>query len=412
MTNINYKEDIHFHTTRRAVIWTAIFNEPLQVLFFSFASVILYKSLHASAFQIAILNMLKPVVALLSLYWSALIQLRPKQLVSSIVITGILTRLPFIFIPLVEEPWLMIIGAGFYMMLTRGGIPAWMEVVKQNIPENERSKLFSLSTAFGYLEGIVLSVAIGFFLDNNPSAWKWLFPSTALIGMLSVIFQAQLKQKIEHKEKEARSVKDLVIAPWKESAQLLQANREFRFFQLGFMAAGFGMMIMQTALPFFVVDYLKLSYTELALALSVCKGLGFAFASSSWSSFLNRTNIFHTSAFVFFTVCLYPLFLIAAMAHPAFVDIAYICYGIGQAGSHLTWHLSGTIFAKDADSHPYSNVNVLTVGLRGIVAHPLGSLLFLACGPIGVFISSVLLCSIAGYAMLNKKSQQSAIAVS
>ena len=46
---------------------------------------------------------------------------------------------------------------------------------------------------------------------------------------------------------------------------------------------------------------------------------------------------------------------------------AYTMFGIMQAGSTLSWHLSGPIFSKEKDSTLFSGVSVAMVGLRGCI---------------------------------------------
>ena len=52
----------------------------------------------------------------------------------------------------------------------------------------------------------------------------------------------------------------------------------------------------------------------------------------------------------------------------SFLFIGFILYGIMQGGSELSWKMSGLIFSKkEEDSAPYTLVNILTVGIRGII---------------------------------------------
>jgi F0F1-type ATP synthase assembly protein I len=402
MTDTNFNKDTYFQKTRRAVIWTNILNEPLQSLFYVFIPTILYQELKASESQITIFTMIKPLVALLSLYWSHAIALRSQKIVSNIIITGILARIPFFFVPLFDNAWLLIAATGCYTMLSRGGMPAWMEIMKQNLPEQERSKIFSFSLGFSYLEGVFLGIGMGILLDRQVDSWKWIFPLTACIGMLSIFFQIAMKQKLKAAKPQHSysSVKEAIVSPWQEAKTLLLRRPDFKSFQWGYMLAGGGLMIMAPCMPLFFVDYLKITYTDLAIAISVCKGLGFAFSSPMWSRYLNRFGLYQTSAIMFFTTALFPLLLIVAGVHLTYLYLAYFCYGVAQAGSHLAWHLSGTIFAKDEDSHPYSNVSVLTIGLRGLVAPPLGGLMCNFFGPIGAFICCIFLCLWSAKAML------------
>ena len=170
------------------------------------------------------------------------------------------------------------------------------------------------------------------------------------------------------------------------------------------MYCGAAIMVMQPALPLFFVDYLHITYLDLAIALSVCKGLGFAMTSPLWTKTLQTLSIFETSRRISLILCIYPIALALALFHPLMLYIAYFIYGIGQSGSHLVWHMSGAHFSFHRDSHPFSNVNILTVGLRGAIAPPLGSALTSLFGPIFVFFISVLL-SLASKKHFSKQKQ-------
>lgn len=272
-------------------------------------------------------------------------------------------------------------------MLSRGGMPAWIEVMKQNLPEEKRGKIFSYSSAVSYLEGVLLSIGMGILLDKDQNSWKWLFPIAAAIGLLGIGLKAFIPEKAAKLKPYTAlpPLKELIINPWKESWQLVKKDPNFFRFQRGFMLAGSAIMLMQPALPIFFVDYLKITYLDLAIALSVCKGLGFAITSHYWTNLLNKATIYETSNKVFLLLIGFPLFLILALLHPLMLYVAYFVYGIAQSGSHLTWHMSGALFAKDKDSNPYSNVNILTVGIRGAIIPPLGSLLAILFGPVAVF---------------------------
>ena len=112
-------------------------------------------------------------------------------------------------------------------------------------------------------------------------------------------------------------------------------------------------MLLQPALPILFVDQLKLSYTELALALAACKGIGFALTSSLWGRWLPNASFFRPVALVTFMASLFPLILLAAQLRGREYS-AYLAYGVMQAGSELYWHLTGPIFSGREDSTLYS----------------------------------------------------------
>ncbi len=55
--------------------------------------------------------------------------------------------------------------------------------------------------------------------------------------------------------------------------------------------------------------------------------------------------------------------------------LAYLAYGIMQAGSELSWHISGSYFAKNSDSTAYRSLNVISIGIHGCIAPILGTLI-------------------------------------
>lgn len=339
---------------------------------------ILYKDLGASPFQIALLVMLRPIVSLLSMYWSSQVRGRPDKLVDNILWARGLAYAPFLLVPFIHSPWYFIGIYGFYMMLSVGIVPAWMEILKVNLPKETREKTFAYTQAFGYLGGGIFPFLIGGLLDGYTEAWRWLFPICALVGFSALFFQRRIT--IESKEiiePVPFNLSDKIKGPWKEAYNLLKDRVDFRKFQIGFMFVGSGLMVLQPALPLFFVDILKLSYTELAVAVTLCKGVGFALASPWWAKSLNRSDIFPFASLIAAVASLFPFLLILAQTEVLWLWIAYFLYGIAQAGSELCWNMSGPIFSREKDSSLFSSVNVVAIGLRGAIVPAIGSLIII-----------------------------------
>jgi predicted MFS family arabinose efflux permease len=103
--------------------------------------------------------------------------------------------------------------------------------------------------------------------------------------------------------------------------------------------------------------------------------LGFILTSTLWATALRRFPLRHVSTAVFCGFGLFLLSLLFCAYDPRYILAAYCLYGIAQAGSHLVWHLSGPIFSKNEASFQYSSVNILAIGLRGLIGPPLGGLI-------------------------------------
>lgn len=399
--------------TRLAYVATRVLDTPFWAIY-NMLPVILYKDLHATPIQLAAIITLRPLVSLLSMYWSAAINERRDRLVSNIIWARWLGYFPFFFFPFIDNPWFFIASFGFYMMLTVGIVPAWMEVLKLNIPASSRGRIFSYAQAFGYMGGGILPLILGWALDGYFQAWRWIFPLTALLGLSASIFQWRILIPLDSMKRGMTSsltFMQQVTQPWKNAWNLIQSRPDFRYFQIGFMLSGCGLMVMQPALPVFFVDILNLSYTELAIALTLCKGIGFAFASPWWSKWLNRLDIYRLSGWIAGLACLFPLCLILAKFHLFWLYVAYLGYGIMQSGNELTWNMSGPIFSKEEDSSVFTSLNVVAVGLRGAVIPAIGSFLCAFSGSSSVMILGGFFCLLATMRLLSysqwKESEKS-----
>jgi len=116
-----------------------------------------------------------------------------------------------------------------------------------------------------------------------------------------------------------------------------------------------------------------------------------------------RISVSRFTGLVLFGFALFPLFILLAPMFHGWLYLAYIIYGIAQAGSHLIWHLSGPMFADHEDSSTYSGVNIVMVGVRGVIAPPLGALLSASLGIYYPLVTSIVL-SLIGISFLYYKA--------
>lgn len=403
MKIINYEKQ-----TGWAFTVTRILNTPFWALY-TLLPFIMCHDLNATALQIACIISLRPVVSVFSLYWSAQIKKKKESLISNIVWASVLGHLPFFFVYWFFHPYYLIFASATYMLFHRGVHPAWMELLKTNIPEEERKNVFAYSSACYHVGGAVLALIIASVLDNSYEAWRFLFPCFALISFGSILFLLKIPIKtsflISDSLEPSISFKEKIQKPWKDSIALLKTRPDFAKFQIGFMLGGGGLMLWQPALPQFFFDILHLNFKELTIAITLCKSLGYICSLPLWTRLMGKVDIFTFCGVVSFIAFLFPFGLIAAEWHLLWLYAAYIIYGLMQGGSELSWNLSGPIFSRHEDSSLYSGVNVVTVGLRGCVAPPLGSLLCYLQGPLSTLMIGSALCVLAAWQMFGVKEE-------
>ncbi len=339
--------------------------------------------------------MIKPAVAVLSFYWSYLLSSK-ISLKNNLALSGVLARIPFLFYPFFQNVWYLIFASAIYMLFSRAAIPAWMEILKLNLGKDERNKLFSFGSILAYSESVIIAVFIGTSLDTYQNAWKLFFVLSTILGLISIFIQLQTPaQKNIPNEKK-------VIKPWKDCFALLKKRKDFALFQIGSSFSGFGIMLAMPALALFYVDNLHLSHADIAISRYIFMGLGFVVFSYFWTKAMQKRTLNYLLGFVCFGFALFPFFIMLALYFKAWIYVAFLSYGITQAGSHLLWNLSGPNFAKNEDSSNFSATNVLMVGVRGLVAPLLGGVLCEFFGPIAVIVIAIAICLAGCFWMFSK----------
>lgn len=389
--------------TKSTFFWTRLLNMPFWSIF-NMLQVILYKDLHASPLQIACLVALKPIASLFSPYWSMLVHQRQDRLVSNLFWANIIKCLPFLCLLLyIPNPWIIVISCGLCMVFARGVIPAWMEIIKLNIKGTSREKVLAVGSLIEYV-GSAAMISFGWILDDYPGAWRWILAGTAAIGIASSLIFYRLP-KLEAPETAQPIVKfslwDTITNPWKKSWQLLKERPDFAHFQIAFALEAAGLIMIQAVLPEYFVDTLGLSYTEIFVALTLCKAVGFALSSPLWVKVFSKMNIFRFCSWVTLLAASFPIFLIFATSNVLWVYTGFVIYGVMQAGSELGWHMSGPLFAKEHDSSLYSGTNILSIGIRGCIAPLFGILIYSLSNTVTVLIVGIVLCLVASERMLS-----------
>jgi hypothetical protein len=267
------------------------------------------------------------------------------------------------------------------MLSIRATVPAWTEVLKVNLSLKEGASIFSQGASVNYLLTVFIPLLASPWLDLHPETWKWLFFLLASVQVINVTLISFLK--LNRKEAQyidqayqMNSLQSIVIDPWKKGWSLIKENKSFRNFQIVIVLGGAGIVAIQPILPRFFIETLQLSYTQLALATSLCKGVAFAISSPLWARWISRISIYLLNVYINIFICLFIALILAAHFHLYWVYFAYFAYGIMQAGYELSWNLSGSIFSEKKESTLFSSVNLGILGIRGCIFPFIGQILF------------------------------------
>jgi predicted MFS family arabinose efflux permease len=342
------------------------------------------------------------MVSIFSYYYSYVGSIRLKSLKQNFIIANILSIVLFFILPFYNSAIFLIIATSFYIMFYRAASPSWIEMIKINIDEKNREKLFSFSSTVGYIEGIILAFILGFFLKKSSSSYKSLYFITAIFSLINIFLIKKIPIRKIDKKKEIINFN--ILTPIKEGIDILKKDRNFNLFQIGFMISGFALMLVQPIIPILAVDKLKLNHQQFAIAILVCRGLGYIISSPIWGRMFSKVNILKLSSYMFLNTFVFMIFLSFSKFNILWFYLAYVVYGITQAGSHLIWNMSGPIFSKNEDSSKYTAINVLMVAIRGSIAPMLGSLLIFKFSIINILLLASILCLYSSYIVYKKKT--------
>lgn len=365
-TSIQAKE------TKHLLFVSNLLQEPFIALNLML-DVLLVAYFGATTFEISILTTLRPVLAVCAFYWGSMLLYRPELLRFSLVSATGLATIFFVFAPWSESIWYFILAECCFVLFWRAAHPAQMEILKLNFDKGVRERFFSQALIVSHASGMLIGPLLGLFLKFYPNVWKELF----FVGALLYVASAWVKRSfyVPHTPQAKvaiKSIKCLLITPWKESWRLLQTNRLFRQFQLGFFIAGSGLMFAKPSIPGYLTS-LNLSFLEIFSLFTLLEGLGFILTASLWARLLQTSGIHRTACLVATCFSFQPLFLIMPSISPAFVFLAYFFYGAAQSGSRLVWNLSGPHLCGKESSSQYTSVNILAIGVRGSFVPLLGA---------------------------------------
>lgn len=388
--------------TKLALLWMNLSSEPL-IAIYSMIPFILRKEIGASTYQIVLFTTLSPVLSVFSFYWGAWLTHRKNKLLPNLIGGWVLARLPFLFFPFIDSFTAMFVCCSIYQLFSRATTPALMEILKLNVAKKTRERIFSLYYGLSVVEGVVIGLLLTQILEVSNNNWRVIFLVCSLISLSSVILQLRMKLPKEKDLPPPKSTQNPIIGPLAESFQLLRTRRDFALFQWSFMIGGFALMVTAPVRSIFIADTLPVSVADVALARCVFVGLGIAGSSLIWRKALDLFGIQKLVVWILAGFGLFPLILMLGSTHIAWFYLAHLLYGIVQGGSHLIWNLSGTIFAGDQSSTPYTTVNVLMIGLRGAVGPVLGGFLCDSWGAIPVLFLGAFI-GLAGAWVMNRHS--------
>ncbi|MBU1718545.1 MAG: hypothetical protein KKA07_05685, partial [Bacteroidetes bacterium] len=124
-------------------------------------------------------------------------------------------------------------------------------------------QLFSVASSLNKLIMLVVTFAYGLLLDIDASAYRFVFPFVAALGVISVFFLSKIPISTAIAEKHA-SIAASVKHSMQSMLKVIRTNKPYLHFEIGFMMYGLAFMGSITLVPLFFDQVLHLNYSSVA----------------------------------------------------------------------------------------------------------------------------------------------------
>jgi hypothetical protein len=259
-------------------------------------------------------------------------------------------------------------------------------------------KLFGLAMSLTQLLTLGATLAFGFILDVQPDNYRYVFPVLGIMGISGIFLISYMPAASQQQgDKGLRAA--ILAVPYKrifrESLEILRKNRAFAQFQMAMMCYGTGFLMSQAIITVYLAKYFQLSYPEIAFYKNISL-LVAIFSYPYFGRHLDRKDPRILAAMCYGFNLLFYLFLllgkawsqeVSVMGHRLvhFIFAAFLIQGLFASSMGMVWGIGSSYFAPAEEAARYHSIHLSLTGIRGILAPPIGVIVFKLSGYYGSF---------------------------
>lgn len=231
--------------------------------------------------------------------------------------------------------------------------------------------------------GMALAAACaGIVLQTQPSLARVLYGFAGLSGLAAAwtyrrmrVRQSFRLRRAEHAEGGSEAVFSFAIM-----RRILREDPEYRRFMGALALYGAGNLMIAAQLVVMYSDELHLPAAMQVVLLTIVPLLCVPLFTPMWARMFDAGHVVEFRA----RQCWVLIFAMGAVAVAVFSHftpllwLAAVSFGIATAGANLGWNLGHNDFASLGKVQQYMGVNVTLTGMRGLIAPPVGVLVYSA----------------------------------
>jgi len=358
---------------------------------FALNEFVFIKDMMGTKYQLSVMLQMSVVLMLFSVFVNEFLRrIRDKK--KMLLWAAIITHIPLIgiaFFPTNSSAYLqfpyyhyIFLGIFFFFYLNLIIVlPVINQMLKGAYSHDNFGRLYSYSSSINKLIIMFVSFGFGFMLDLDNYVFVYVYPVLALFGILSIY----LLSKIEFPQEVIiikRSFLAASIHSLRGMKTILQTNRPYRHFEIGFMFYGFAWMITAAIIAIYFNEALHMNHATYGFYKNGYNIMAIVLLPY-FGKVLGRIDPRKFAAITFASLLFYLLFM-ALTEHFSFsihigsieifgmLIIAYLFYGVFAATMALLWFIGSAYFCKKEEAAQYQSVHLSLTGLRAIVSFQIG----------------------------------------
>jgi len=385
------------------------------------------KSLKGSNVQVGLLFQFSVMVLIFSIFFNEGIK-RIKNKKKLVVVTGLITRLPLLFLLLfpaehitgsINPVYHYIFLALFLLFYFSNPIiyPIINLFLKSSFSHQNFGRLYSYSTTANKITMLAVTFIYGILLDYSEHTYRYVFASVAFLGVISCYLLASIDYEEKGELLPYKNVFDSVRKTIAGMKDIMKKNKAFADFEAGFMFYGFAFMGTVSVITIFFERALHLNYSSVAYYKNVYNILAILILPY-FGRLIGKIDPRKFAAISFGSFLLYLLFTALTQFWPAYVtlagiklyyslNIAAFFNGIFAATMALLWSIGSSYFCRNEDVGDYQSIHLTFTGVRSFFAPLLGVLFYEIFGFAVTFIIGIGFLIIAVFTVIRSQKRES-----
>lgn len=229
--------------------------------------------------------------------------------------------------------------------------------------------------------GMAVTAALaGIVLQTRPGQASWLYTGAGCAGLLAAWLcrRVRVRQSFRLRQAELGESGESEVFSLKVLREVLRTDPEYRRYMTWQALYGAGNLMITGQLVIIFTDYLHISSAQQLGILTIVPLLCVPLFTPLWARTFDAGHVVQYRARQCWSlVAAMSIAILGVFTHQVpLLWCSALLFGVATAGANLGWNLGHNDFASLGKVQHYMGVNVTLTGMRGLIAPPLGAVLY------------------------------------